>query len=154
MLSLMSGIHSEWHQNFGDSLCWRHEQGLLQITTFLPDCTVSRLTRELLSHFFSFFPSFLPFFSSFFFFSSLSISFLHVQVHVCITQAIEVIKSPAVCIAYGCDCTGITKYCKYIVIGLETWALGGGADWVVVFLSFLWWLPGNKICGWRYFVAS
>ena len=29
-------------------------------------------------------------------------------------------------IAYGSDCTTITKYCEYIVIGLETWAWGRG----------------------------
>jgi len=65
--------------------------------------------------------SFLSFCSSFFLSSPVCVSLLRVQEQVCIIQAKEVIKSLAVCIAYGSDCTSITKCCECIVIGLETW---------------------------------
>lgn len=119
MLSPLCGAHSEFRR-------------FMMLTLWAVFCKLPRFYRIAWYHapqesccHISFLFSSLSFFSSFFLSSSVSISLLHVQEQVCIIQGKEVIKSLAVCIAYGCDCTSITKYCEYIVIGLETWALGG-----------------------------
>jgi len=118
MLSLLSGMHSEYHQNFE----FHDADDMNRVFCRLP--LFYRIARyhvpqESCCHIcFLFYV--ISFFSLFFLSSSPSVSLLHIQVHVCIVQAKEVIKSLAMCIAYSSDCTSITKYCEYIVIGLET----------------------------------